>query len=704
MTNRQHQFVNWPFVPYPTAALRGGGGSSAPVSDPNVTAIPANGWGATYTTPPAEFDPVSDAKLIYATRPGFTAAGGSTTLTDTITIMKRVRDPYPDENDLTANDVSLSDFVFSGDTLTGITNNSTVDYHKPICMMLGHDRDRVTDQTYTARVAIAHWAARNGKPVAAVEFFATDGVTTVSTLVSSMSTITYTHGSGATETSKTIPHYAGSLDFSTLSDDSLITVYVKIYTWVGDTAYDSRTDFATYPSINFCEFKIFNAVTTAEDTIYAYIDGVGAGTPAVSTNPATAATTPFANGPAATAAIQAADGANVSRGIIRINAGVTVTHASLASYAVGDTPLIIEGVDRATSVYQDSGANTFDSVPHRLKFKNLTIKRGASSSVIFIDDTGMTEFICEDCTFDKSARTSLNSYWFHRTGRTWLIGCNGDGENVANSGAGTATKTTNVIGCALDLVQANTVYNAVGFDFDDTEYLIDIGSVREAPNGQFFGFGHMTSYNGSPSTFAVEAVIGTGGLALVGLVLERTLTGVNPVLGISQNTTSAAAQNLVMQLCTFVGDRTNILYNDATQHAAKSGQAFGCVFWEINTKSDVYATTTAAVGNWPVLYKVGWRNNAYLQGSSSTDAYGPGEWAGEIGAIGDVLGTNAAPIDPDWVDDQSSTGGAAGGGDYRPGGSTALSTLAAGLAPYPFDFNGTAVPDDGTAIIGALQP
>ena len=674
-----------------------------PVTDANITAIQAEGWAATYTAPPT-FDPVGDPKYVVALRPGFNAAGAPITVTDNLLLMSRVRKPYPDQNDLTPNDVAMQDFVFAGDTIVGVTNNSTVAYHKPICMWLDQDLTVVTDQSYTAKLAIAHWAARSGRPVAAVKLTASDGVTTLSQTVSAMTKTDYA-ASGLS-----VPHFEATFDLSTLADDALITIDAVIYPWVGDAAFTASSDFAAYGSINFGAMKVYNNST---EPAYAYVDGVGAA-PAVNANPVTAAASPYATVAAAAAAIKLFNNANYSRnnttgGVIRLETG-THTHSSFSASNTGNGPLVVEAAnaaDKLTTIYQDAGGSTSNGLPDKTVFRDITLKRNASGSVIFLDNgagTASTNMLAfNNCHFDFSGFGAVWGAWLYRVGRCWMIGCGGDGGGLVTVFS-SANKTVNLIGCSGDYAGATAVYNAAGVYSPLINVGLSISGSREAVSGQFFGFSHLTTTSLSAAVLRFSEAIDAAGVAVVGLVIEKRFTGSANAFAISNDGITTPAANVVLQNNTVVGQRTNIGYNDAAPYTSKVIQSRFCVFDEINTKSDVFELDAAAVNNWPVIYKTGWHSNCYIRGSSGDEIYRPGSWMGEHASIGDVNGSDAVPFAVDWLNDQSADGAGAGGGDYRPGALSALPFIAAGLAPYPFDMNGTAIADNGTAYVGALQP
>ena len=671
----------------------GGGGE---VTDPNVNSIAINGWQANYTSPPA-FDPVGDPKYVVALRDGFNASGAAITVTDDLIIMGRTRQVYPNQATLETSDVHLNDFVFAGEVITGVTNNSTRAYPKPICCWLDGGLRTVYDQSYTAKLAVAHQFARSGRPVAAVKFSATDGVTTVSSTVSTMTKTDYT-ASGLSA-----PHFEATLDLSTLADDALITIDATIYPWVGDTAFVASTDFAAYPSGNFCEMKVLNLST--EGPVYAYVDGVGAGTPAVHETAATAATTPYATILAAMQAVSAYNNTNFARnnatgGIIRVENG-TYAHEDLSAVAVGDAGPVLEGVNATGFIYQGPAANNFDDLPDLIELKDLKIQMIASD-VYWLDNSALlatnNRVTLTNVVWDANGFTG-NGYILASAGYVTFIENSGDDLKQAQSFSSSAQESL-AIGCSGPFLRSNT-YNAVAC------YDLNVSGVNKKPSvtnraageGQFFGW----NFFGDAAQLILmlwDDQSDAMGFAAVGNVFEQrtgTLTSATSIGG-----TSGEMNNAVFMQNTEVGTRSIVAYSDAASTAKHVTHKFN-VQELYNTKGDVFATDGTQINNWPTMFKVQHRGSTYLSGSSQDDVYQAGSWMGEVEPLDNENGDGTTTLVADWAVDASFTGTGAGGGDYTPGASSALSIIAAGLAPYPYDQNGTAVADDGTAWAGAIQ-
>ncbi|MEM7422129.1 MAG: putative Ig domain-containing protein [Pseudomonadota bacterium] len=684
-------------------------GIVAATTDPNVVSINPNGWSATYTSP-TSFDPVAEPRHVVVGRAGFDAAGTPVTLTEPVALMTRVREAWPNQGSLTADEVALSEFIYSGDTIDGVPNTSTRAAPHPQAMWLNPDLECAKSETHVVRLAVAHAAARSGRPVAAVRFTATDqSGNTVGTTVSSMSVMQYT-ASG-----KSVPHFEGALDFSALAQGDLITVDATLYPWVG-SAFTISADADVYPSPNLTVLKVLNDRTGAYGTVYAYVDGTGSAAPAVNADAGVAETAPFATIAAAAAAISAHNAAvhgrsNASGGIIRLLEGVH-THASFSSTAVGEIPLVVEAADpglKATTVLQDAGSSTSNGCPDKLVLRNLTLRRQATGNAIFLDNAavlgGDNMLVVEGCVWDDNGFGASWGAWLYRVGRFWNIDNAGDdcGQCVSFS---SVFKTAISIGSAEGSIRTATYHAAGCRDLDGTFTSNAAVSNRPASVGDLLGWSHVAqSTNGVRCVSIADRAVGPRGAAVVGCVVEHYGGTTAQCFFISADSDTTAAENVTLLCNTAVGSRTNLLYQDAgTARVDKSMTQRFCVHEGRNTKSDVFAGQTALTGNWPVIYQVSHRANAAIAASANSDQPGIGSWLGEITALDDSNGTSAAPLEPDWADDRSFSGTATGNGDYTPGPAHQLPAIPLGLAPYPVDLAGRTIANDGSAVIGALQP
>jgi hypothetical protein len=679
---------------------------TADLSATPVTVIAANGWQATWPAPPA-IDPVAAPQTLAVTRAGFTATGTATTVTDTVTVMARVRQPYPNQAVLTADQVSLSDFVYAGDTILGVANGSTVSYPRPVCCWLTPDLERATGSTFTARLAVAHAHARGGRAVAAVTFIASDGTNTVTQTVSTMSSRQWASGLWA-------PYFECTLDLSTLAPATICTLDAIVYPWVG-TAFRASVQGAIYPSINFTVLKFLNDRTGSYGTAYAYVNATTGNnsTGTVSATAATAAAAPFLTVAAAAAAVKTFNTAAFGRaeaagGVIRLVEG-THAHASFAAATANAFPLLIEAADpatKATTIYTDNGVNVSGGLPSKMKFQNLTLRKVGGNVILLDNAAGLANLdrmlVLQNVALDRAGAAAYGA-WIYRTGRCWMVDCTGDPAGAVAM-FNTVTKEINLIGCSLPGQTTTAVYNAVA---SVVGWASDMANTTgmEAAAGQVFHHCVMSQSNVSGKAFLANTTIGAAGLAVVGCVIEATSGNTAPALAISADSVTVPVQNVTCTGCTVVGSRSNWLYQDSgSTTIAKSGTLRFNVNTYRNTKTDVFGTNGALTGNWAACYNVGSLSNASLLGDNAGHSVcGVGNWLGEVAAPGDATGSAAAPLAVTWANDQSFAGGGGGLGDYTPAPGNALPLIPAGLAPYPVDQKGRPVSNTGSARAGAIQ-
>lgn len=686
-------------------------GTSAAIAPSQMTFVAADGWQATYPSPPASFNPVSAPVTLAVTRPGFTTTGSATTVVDQLTVMARVRQPFPAQTSLTADKVALSNFVYATDQLpAGVTNQSTLTYPRPIACWLTPDLERAQGSTFTARLAVAHAYARSGKPVAAVTFIASDGTNTVQQTISAMSSRQWGSGLYA-------PYFECAIPLATLNQGALCSLDVIIYPWVG-TSFQASVSGATYPSINFSVLKFLNDRTGAYGQAYAYVNATTGNnaTAVVSATPATAAALPYLTVAAAAAAVRTFNNTtytrnNASGGTIRLVAAEHV-HATFQSVTVGEIPLVIEAENSAlksTTIYKDSGATAVNSTPQKLKFRNLTLKK-VGASVTMLDNSATLAtldrmLVLENVAIDRNG-TSTYGAWLYKTGRCWMV----DVSSATTLGAmlddfAGVCKEIIAIGCSGPFASTN-FFNAIACRLTGGLRRVPSGANVELGLGQLFSHCHITqNVDGNRAMTSSAGTIDDRGFAMVGCVLEQTAGETAPNLSFHADTDVQVVENALCIAITVVGSRTNWLYQDTGSiTVAKRGFMRFSVHRQRNTKTDVFGANSNLVGNWPASYNVGSRSNAVIKGSNDGNSVpGVGRWLGEAAALGDAYGSLATPLAVAWVSDRSFDGGGAGGGDYTPGPGSALPFIPTGLAPFPIDMLGRVVANDGTARVGAIM-
>lgn len=699
--------------------------AATPATDPEVSAIATDGWRITYDTPPTEFDPVGDPKYLAVERAGFSDVAASAFRDELIPIMKRVRQPDPNETTLTASTAALGRFVFSGDKLysstgvsAGITNNSTFAAPKPVACWLHHDRDTAESSTFTVRLLVLHAYGRQGKPVAGVRFSGTDGANTETVDVNTVSKVTYTI-SGLS-----VCCYEGAFTMSDFDDVSIVTFDAKIYPWVG-AVFDTATDADTYPSPNLTSLKIFNNYQGTAAPIYAYVDGTGAGGGTASTNAATAAADPFATGQAALAAVETLDGTDADRAVIRFtNDAAFHTLGDCSGVTVTNRPPMLtrDPLDAKSGVIvRPVAGNNADHLCDFIHFYDLTMEIAATGtnrqfSNAATDSTNLV--VCENVTFGDNSLAPDRTF-ISDVGRLYVIECDGDDVALLNF-FGTDTKELAlVLGCAGNLLthssSNSTLYNAVANDFSAANsFRVSLHSANSGMTAKagcvvaFNKIAHSNTGGGIIFWRSTTLAVSARGIAVVGNVVEEFGASAQPMLSLQADndggTGTAGMLNAVVQMNTIWGERTNVGYNDASPYAAKYSFETGNIYSEWNTKHDVTASDSDAVEAWAVAYHVDHAYNVYSVGSTSEDAPGAGALIGEVLPIGSGIGTDASPIDPGFADDNSHVGGDDGDGDYTPtAGNLSSYVLPGERVPIGYDLEGNAIPVDGSAVPGAIQ-
>ena len=640
---------------------------------------------------------------------GFDATATAVTLVDNLTLMKRVRQPFPNQTTLTTDQVALSEFVYTGDTLpAGVTNNSALAYPLPIATWLTPDLERARGNTFTAQLAVAHGYARGGRPVAAVTFIASDGTNTVQQTVSTLSSRQWASGLWS-------DYFECTINLSTLNPATVCTLDAIIYPWVG-VPFQASVQGSTYPSVSFTALRFLNDRTGSYGEAFAFVNPAATGG-AVSAVAATAAASPFPNIAAAATAIRVFNNATYGRntpsgGTIRLVAGVH-THVNFEAVVVsggGDMPLVIEGLDpanRAATIWQDAGvSSTSGRFPHKLKIKDLTIRK-VGGNINFIDNgaalaTMERMLVLENVGMDLNGTSSHNAYIW-RTGRFWAI--NSVLVSQAFSSAANVNKHGNAIGCS-GAVSGTGNYNMVACVSAAAPNSRPAVGDLPAAAGQLVQNCFLSLNDGSNSMIAINnAPVGPRGFAVVGTVAEQFGGATAPGVTIGADGSLLTVENMVLIGNTVVGSRSNLLYQDVgTASVSKRMILRSAVNLMFNTKTDVFGANANLTGNWPVAFRVGHRDSAALTGSSADDFYATGSWLGEVQPLNSVTGTNAAPLAPAWADDRSfGSATPTGGGDYTPGAASALPFIPAGLAHCSIDQRGRAVPNNGTARAGAIQ-
>ncbi|WP_424974288.1 hypothetical protein [Dinoroseobacter sp. S124A] len=678
-----------------------------PGDDPDITAVFADGWQATWPSPPA--DVTSSTATV--TRSGYNASGVATTFDETLNITARVREPGVATP--TPETVALSDYVYSGETITGVTNSSTRAYPYAQFAWLVPDFQEVGpgQNSIPYKIAVAHRHARDGKPVAGIRMYAMDHLgNEVSTLELNCTGETYAT-SGFTGSI-----YEGSVDITGLSSDGaqdrLITLDPGFLPWVG-TEHRASVFTAGKSFAENTVLKYGNNRNNWRQTLYAYVDPAAGGGAAVSTDPAVAATTPFATTALASAALRNWHDANTGRGAIDGSVmrlvEATHTHSVMPNRVCDNYCMTIEGVPGSTPanvIYQDAGSSTDASFPEKALVRNLTITRTTASAIRMIDagtSTRDTYLAMQNVAIDDGG-FSPTSNFFWRYDASYFEECTQDSAQVA---------AQKLVGCNGSFTGPSTVACVAS----------RVPNGQIAPNnasradGLFVGWSHITAARADFSQVLFINYTTTAlGFAVVGSVMESYGSGgAGSAFLINGDGTTQESENINLIGSTWVGGRMNTSYTDAggaTRYDHLMVSRFN-IYYERNTKAGDFfgyqggGTNAARVGNWNIRYGVGHLADTLLQGQSQDAApngFYPLSWLGDVAPAGSISGGVAdsalGPLSVSFTDDQSGSGGT-GGGDYTPTSGTDLATIPSDLAAYPFDLSGAAISSGGVS--GALQ-
>lgn len=684
-------------------------------TDPDASSIDSEGWRVTVAnlagTDPATDDVVpGDERYVVVQSAGFDAVGQPTTVTRNLAMTGRIDEIYPNHGTLTADQVALSETIYNTCVVPGLANNSVEAPPLPIGLWITKDRQR-WGASVNCQLFVAHAQARNGRPAAAVKFIVSDVTGNSAELIVSATT------QKSYQSGLSLDVYEGDVSTSALNQGEQITIDAVIYPWIGN-AFRISTDADAYPSPNLSVLKGLCDKDGTYGEIFAYVSSTGNdGTGVTSTNSATAQATPFATIAAANIALKAANNTTFSRNnlsgcVCRLEVG---DHEFDAPNPNGDDPadiaFIIEAANPAnkatTGLTQPSGNNN-NSQPLYIQIRSLTAKKGPNNVRIMQNDQASTYepfIIWDDVTFDLNGNPAQASYNWD-TGRNYFFECNGD--DIGQSSDFGSLLFPAAIGCTGDWLMIETIYNhAANRSVTDRQFGGPPPADQPTPKGRMFANSFFTSSNAG-TMFRQTDAIDAFGLAIVNVIFETTRANFgNPVVSINADGNTEPVQNLIEQFVSLPGnDRRNGLYQDAgTAPIRKKGYMRGCLFYNNNVKGDFFGESAQHTGNQSEMHRVDHHYNCAITGSEG--GQGPSRsftFSGDILGLGNVLGNDPPAVVMDFADDQTSvTGGGAGGGDYTPGPAYAGPIMPAGYAAYGHDLFGTPVPDDGTAVAGAVQ-
>ena len=643
-----------------------------------VSAIAGNGWTGEMAVP-------SDLGFLAVplSRQGFNASGLAETVMGTVVTTKRVRQPFPNQAQLSPATVALSDYIYATDTVAGVTNGSAETSPKPVAAWGLIDR-KVIGNILTLEVIAFHRNAQAGRPVAAVEFRATDGTATVTAVVAAMTV------SPEPTLGPAVLAYRAVLDVSALADNATVTVNARVFPHVGGAA--SVLDSADSADTRGFSPRLYRKnVARAANPPLVYVASGGSDTTGyVGTDPVAAAAGPCAtvNGAFARArAVLGTTSGSLDNLRVQLTEGSWALTSSPASNSVSaGAEGVIEaapGAAKANTVYEFGAANNGGPYNH-IRFRGLTVRR--MGAFFPYNTTG-------NCTFDDCV-LNFNSNTGAITGAATLlhfVNTQFQGLGGSTLNAGTPIIAT-VRGCAGTFAsgQQAEMFKMIGNAF--------VGAIRagwgaRSPSGGMIAFNSfLNGGSGSGNSFAVTNSSLIDGFAIVQNVFEWTSATSNPMAWLKADGSTGSTRHVIFWHNTMAGfndhGRSNILYNEGATAQAHTLPSFvGNVHVQINTKHDVFMNDGARIGGWAYLYGVGVRGEF----SRYRDA-GSGSFVQDFAGLNASIGTvsSGAGNDPLFTDYRGTTFTAAagpGGGTYTlQSGSPARSRVSA--SPLPFDLNG----------------
>lgn len=680
------------------AATRGGAGSSAPVSQA-ISAIDATGWQSAMTVP---VDLALEA--ITGTRQGYTNAGATTTYSGTWYTTKRVRQPYPNQASLTTDTVAMDDYVYSTDTLPGVTNSSAETSPKPAAQWLMTDR-RVVGNSLTLEIAAFHRNAQEALPVACVVFRATDGSNTVETTVTTPTVL------GGTGDLYPVVGYTGTLDITSLTAGQ-ITANAKVYPWIGAAA--SVLDSADNTNLWDFSPRTFTKNTTLAATPYIVYVAAGGNdaTGAVSQTDATAAASPCLtlHGALNRARTVLGTGAGALDGLrVRLTAGTWSFTSSPTSNTV-NAEIVIEpatGQSKATVTFNFGAVVGGNARTTYVRLRDLTIVRNGAQPIHNVGSGAGC--VVENCTYDNATFANA-TVGGTGGGLITFINC-----TLTNMLASTLNAGTTQIVRMLRGVTASTSGGATNISLEHrcvvgsklTGFVADNTAGRTLTN-VVVAYNYIQGGNTAAGLVQLNTPTPVTNCAIVQNIIEYYTTSSNYGVSVSSDNSLANTSHVIMWHNTHAGfniyGRGNLFYDDTTGtlRTHKLHSMVGNIHVQVNTKSDVFKLDGTRVGAWSYMYGVGSRGEF----SRYRDANGGGlgtSFAQEYPGLNYSYGTtNTAPgNDPLFTSYQAVTSGpvaGAGNGTYTIGALSPAKSLVT-ASPIPFDFAGSA--RSGTVAAGA---
>lgn len=506
-------------------------------------------------------------------------------------------------------------------TAAAVTNSSTATYadDKVLASWSDVSFKRITDTTFELRCFAYHSSAQDGRPVRSVHFKVTDGTTTETLVVSTM-----------TKSQKpgdpyAFPEYIGTFTSANFAQGSL-TCNFKAFPWRGDstTVYDTES-FGAAPSYDSGPITLFNDKTGAYGSSMALVettgnDATGVVYSAGSYNSATAA--PFLTHAAAAAACRTYNSSNFGRGDV----GASIIETGAGNYALfgpagtfGTVPAVWltirpkTGVTASQVVFNTASGATDISDRVHLQQVSLTMSTSGFNG-------------CNAVWVDRSIVNSTSTDLFDGTCLVWSTGTNYRG---LSQGLRTVTGTQSAFplarGCDFTGGFAHNIITplAIGCQKLDNSvagslWFRDTSGAGPRPQSIIIAYCKMMGLAGIGVKFHdVESTLcSERGVALLNNIFENISGDVShPLVQVSTTTLNRQPiKNVHFINNVFIGQRHIVAYNDSGTDSMNyhNWSMHGNIAFEYNIKNDTFSPGNAnRIGNWSVYHGVNFSGNVH---------------------------------------------------------------------------------------------
>ncbi|MCW1923009.1 hypothetical protein OKA05_10635 [Luteolibacter arcticus] len=687
-------------------------------------------FGLAENTTPTELTP-----YFIVVSEGFDSAGQPVTVTRQIyaTIQQRKAHPNDEQNQETVAggrlrfEAVLSEFIYDDDKAGGpgtsgtdpvfhapagwvrsagvpsaavmampVENLSTYDYPVPVANWTLPDYERLKDYSVTVAAIGFHASGRDQRPLACMEFIATAGEHSASSMV----------GEAAIDPTQNDPHpvieYVGTVDLTGFPDNTRVALNFRAYPIIGDldSVYDSTAGSPT-AAVNHHTLPQSFLLDVAGVRGYpvAVVDPVTGTVGGVVSDEDTelgrvaAAAAPFATLAQAMLALSAHLTATCGRSDL---SGATVylasgTHRLMGGNQAVDVPVLDGGcwltitpLPGATPLLTTDSASNFLVPAHAIKFLGCTLERSANKPFAAGND-GL--LLTQDCVIrDTRASTSTDGI-FDDAGWAW---------HLRSTFRRVQVETASFRGCSFP--EGNQIGRRrfiVGCDWvpygDPPKLFASSSNATNTSDGMVMAYNAFWKCNEGAAEYPG---VGEGdfqqGCAVVQNLFEQAAGDGNRLIRFAADGDHCSTRNCIIAHNTVVGELCNVFYNDerGPRHLHLGHMLVLNATRSLGSKTDTFAGDSRCTGNWPVYNGCGLIGNRVQGGNFPTRFRGLHSIAGE-GDPGD-----ATFIQPGFINDASGSGSELGFGNYRPApGSLLVAVPGPQMLRWDLDGNERAVLD-----------